>query len=263
MIANQPNGGNDLTYIAQTAPGVTMNTGGGYGNFSATDLPATSNLFTVNGENDMDPYLNLNNSGATNLTLGKNDVAGSHGHQQRLLRPVRTAGGRAGQLRDQVRHQPVSTATPMYWWTGRSMDANDWFNNLSGTPRPFANNNQWAASIGGPIKKDKLFFFVDNEGIRYIVPSTQHGVFVRRRTSSTATLANLAANDPAALPLYQQYCPICSRLLRATARTSTALGPAAMAVATSPACRWRQLLSASTRPSPALPGTEWHHQRTC
>ncbi len=51
-----------------------MNTGMGYGNFSSYGLPATSNLFTVNGENDMDPYLNLNNSGSTNLTLGKNEL---------------------------------------------------------------------------------------------------------------------------------------------------------------------------------------------
>ena len=63
-----------------------------------------------------------------------------------------------------------------YWWTGRAMDANDWFNNLNGTPRPFANNNEWAASLGGPIKKDKTFFFVDTEGIRYIVPSSHAGV---------------------------------------------------------------------------------------
>ena len=61
----------------------------------------------------------------------------------------------------------------IYWWTGRAMNANDWFNNLNGTPRPFANNNQWAASVGGPIKKDKLFFFADTEGLRYIVPSGQ------------------------------------------------------------------------------------------
>jgi hypothetical protein len=74
MVNNQRNGGNDLTYLALTAPGVTMNTGQGYGNFSSNGLPATSNLFTVNGENDMDPYLNLNNSGATNLTLGKNEL---------------------------------------------------------------------------------------------------------------------------------------------------------------------------------------------
>ncbi len=58
-----------------------MNTGMGYGNFSAYGMPATSNLFTVNGENDMNPYLNLNNSGATNLTLGQERSAGSDRHQ--------------------------------------------------------------------------------------------------------------------------------------------------------------------------------------
>jgi hypothetical protein len=54
------------------------------------------------------------------------------------------------------------------------LDANDWFNTFFQPvqPRPFANNNQWAASFGGPIKKDKTFFFIDTEGIRYIVPST-------------------------------------------------------------------------------------------
>ncbi len=171
MIANQPNGGNDLTYVAQTAPGVMMNTGGGYGNFSSYGLPATSNLFTVNGENDMDPYLNLANSGATNLTLGKNDVqeatvvnnaySGQYGQQ---------AGAQINFVTKSGSNQYHGNAE--YWWTGGVMDANDWFNNLNGTPRPFANNNEWAASIGGPIKKDKLFFFVDNEGIRYIVPAT-------------------------------------------------------------------------------------------
>ena len=74
LISNQPNGGNDLSYIAQTAPGAIMNTAAGYGNFSVYGLPATSNLFSVNGENDMDPYLNLNNTGATNLMLGRNDL---------------------------------------------------------------------------------------------------------------------------------------------------------------------------------------------
>src|SRR5438309_5004607 len=60
-----PNGGNDLTAVANTSPGVQINTssGGGYGNFTDFGLPATSNLFTVNGNDETDPYLNLNNSG--------------------------------------------------------------------------------------------------------------------------------------------------------------------------------------------------------
>ncbi len=200
MIANQPNGGNDITYVAQTAPGVNMNTGMGYGNFQTSGLPATSNVFTVNGENDMDPFLNLNNSGATNLTLGKNDL-------QEATVITNAYGGQYGQQAGvQVSYVTKSGTNQFhgnaeYWWTGRAMDANDYFNNLNGTPRPFANNNEWADSFGGPIKKDKLFFFVDNEGIRYIVPSSTT-VFSPTVGFANSTLANLAATNPAEVPLY-------------------------------------------------------------
>jgi hypothetical protein len=37
--------------------------------------------------------------------------------------------------------------------------ANDFFNNRTGLPRPQLTRNQFGASLGGPIKKDKLFFF--------------------------------------------------------------------------------------------------------
>ncbi len=200
LIANQPNGGNDITYVAQTAPGVTMNTGMGYGNFQTSGLPATSNVFTVNGENDMDPYLNLNNSGATNLTLGKNDL------QEATVITNAYSGQYGQQAGVQVNYVTKSGTNQFhgnaeYWWTGRAMDANDYFNNLNGTPRPFANNNEWAASFGGPIKKDKLFFFADNEGIRYIVPSSTT-VYSPTPGFANATLANIATVDPAELPIY-------------------------------------------------------------
>jgi hypothetical protein len=74
QVANLPNPGNDLTYMAQTAPGAVMNTQGGYGNFSAFGLPSTSNLFTLDGTYDNDPYNNLSNAGATNLVLGSNEI---------------------------------------------------------------------------------------------------------------------------------------------------------------------------------------------
>ena len=40
QIQNQPNGGNDLTNIAQTAPGVTMDTAKGGYNFTGYGLPS-------------------------------------------------------------------------------------------------------------------------------------------------------------------------------------------------------------------------------
>jgi len=202
-VEKLPNPGNDLTAIAQTAPGVLMNTNmaGGFGNFNAFGLPATSNLFTVNGNDEMDPYLNLNNSGATNLLLGTNELQEvavvSNGYTGQY-------GRQAGAQVDYVTKSGTNAyhGNAVYWWNGRAMNANDWFNNQSSTPRPFENNNQWAASFGGPIKKDKAFFFVDTEGLRYILASSNLTI-VPTTAFANAVLANLAAVAPKSVPFYQ------------------------------------------------------------
>lgn len=46
------------------------------------------------------------------------------------------------------------------------LEANDWFNNNSGTPRPPLIRNQFGGNIGGPILHNKLFFFFDYNGRR-------------------------------------------------------------------------------------------------
>jgi hypothetical protein len=46
------------------------------------------------------------------------------------------------------------------------MDANDWFNNANGQPIPALKRNNFGGTVGGPIRKDKTFFFFDYEGIR-------------------------------------------------------------------------------------------------
>jgi hypothetical protein len=44
--------------------------------------------------------------------------------------------------------------------------ANDWFSNKAGVDRPKLLRNNFGGSIGGPIRKDKLFFFGNYEGFR-------------------------------------------------------------------------------------------------
>ncbi|MEO6724819.1 MAG: TonB-dependent receptor, partial [Blastocatellia bacterium] len=44
--------------------------------------------------------------------------------------------------------------------------ANSWFNNKAGVPRPQLIRNNFGGSIGGPIKKDRIFFFFTYEGFR-------------------------------------------------------------------------------------------------
>ena len=200
-----PNSGNDLTYIAQISPGVQMSSasGGGYGNFTAFGLPATANLFTVNGNDEMDPYLNLNNSGATNLMLGKNEI------QEAAVVSNGYTGQYGRQAGAQVDYATLSGSNSyhgnaMYWWNGRAMNANDWFANQAAVARPFVNNNQYAARFGGPIKKDKAFFFVDYEGLRLINASSTE-VIVPSASFLQAVVNNVQASDPAAVPFYQNF----------------------------------------------------------
>jgi hypothetical protein len=46
------------------------------------------------------------------------------------------------------------------------LDANDWFSNLNGDPRSPLRLNDFGGTIGGPIWKNKTFFFFDYEGTR-------------------------------------------------------------------------------------------------
>ncbi|PYU20843.1 MAG: hypothetical protein DMG30_19635 [Acidobacteria bacterium] len=41
-----------------------------------------------------------------------------------------------------------------------ALNANTWFRNFQGLPKPVLNSNQYGGVFGGPIKKNKLFFFV-------------------------------------------------------------------------------------------------------
>ena len=72
-MAQLPANGGDITTIAYTVPGVIQ--GKGSDTFVTNGIPGAANLFTLNGADDMDPYLNINNSGASNNLLGANEVA--------------------------------------------------------------------------------------------------------------------------------------------------------------------------------------------
>jgi hypothetical protein len=170
-VQNIPNPGNDITYSALLTPGTTPNTTGGFGNFAASGISATSNLFAVNGMDDNDPYLNLNNSGATNLSLGQNEV-------QEVSVVTNGYGGQFNGLAGSNVNITTRSGTNQfhgdlkYFWDGSALNANSFVNNASGTPRSFANANQYGGDFGGPIIKNKLFGYFNTEGMYLVIPTS-------------------------------------------------------------------------------------------
>jgi len=224
-VALLPAAGGDMTTLAFTAPGVVVAQGTGYGNFTVNGLPGTSNLYTVNGENDMDPYFNINNSGATNLTLGSNEV-------QEATIVTNPYSGEYGQLSGAQVNYVTKSGTnafhgnAQWYWNGRLMNANDFFSNASQAPRPFSNANQWAASVGGPIFKDHTWFFVDTEGLRFILPNVDTET-IPTPAFATAVLNNITALQPNELPAYQNMFNIYAKASSGKVLTPVAVGTAA------------------------------------
>lgn len=71
----------------------------------------------------------------------------------------------------------------VYWaLRNREFNANTFFNNLTGLPTPKLNRNIGGASLGGPLKKNKLFLFGNYEGRRDLYEQSV------LRTVPTATL---------------------------------------------------------------------------
>jgi len=56
----------------------------------------------------------------------------------------------------------------------KDFDSNDWFSNASGGKLPSLHRNQFGGSVGGPIKKDKTFYFFDFDGVREAAGTTHN-----------------------------------------------------------------------------------------
>jgi hypothetical protein len=168
-----PTPGGDITTIAYTVPGVVVGAGTqGFGAIVSDGLPGLSNVVTINGlDYNVSLYGGLNFSGSSNLTIGQQEIAQAsmvqngysvqYGRQAGVIETYVTKGG-SNHVHGLVQWQ----------YNSDGLNANDFFNNQAGIPRSKAVSNQYAAQIGGPILRNRLFFFADTEGIRYVQPST-------------------------------------------------------------------------------------------
>lgn len=84
------------------------------------------------------------------------------------------------------------------------LNANNWGRNWNGNPRTPLRWNQFGGTLGGPIVKDKLFYFIDYQGLRKANPAIPTSITVlptEWRNGDFSRLLNLSAQDKADLGL--------------------------------------------------------------
>ena len=103
------------------------------------------------------------------------------------------------------------------------LDSNDFFDVGAGNPKPTFRRNQFGGSLGGPIFKDKTFFFADYEGLRQTlgVP-TEVTVLSDAARSGILTQSSSGGFAPCKIPLNAYTAALLATYPHATPGTVTA-----------------------------------------
>jgi hypothetical protein len=228
VIKQLPNPGQDLTYVAQFAQGALMNTAGssndakapgGYGNVEFNGLPATSNGYILDGYDTNDPWLGLNIGLSTNLVIGLDAL------QEATVNTNSFSVDQGRYAVAQVNYFTKSGTNAFHGdlyeiWNGSLFNAENYFLHANDTAdniakKPRSTVNEFGVSVGGPIRRDRLFLFAHYEGIRIALPlisqitlptpAYQQYVLGQLAVGGTDPITGTSLPaEPAEIPFYQK-----------------------------------------------------------
>jgi hypothetical protein len=198
IVTNLPVNGRDYQKLIFLVPGVTgspdqiTDSPGSFGIFSVNGARGRANNFLLDGTDMNDGYRNdpaINEAGVfgTPATiLPVEAIAELRVASNFEAEYGRSAGGVINVVTKSGTNQLHGSGFEFF--RNNALDARNYFNQV-GTPQNPFHNNQFGGSLGGPIIKDRTFFFADYEGLR------EKGA--EASTSCVPTAADIAANTPA------------------------------------------------------------------
>jgi len=174
-VKDLPINGRDYTKLIYLNPGVAgspdqiTDSPGSFGEFSMNGARGRSNNFLLDGTDMNDGYRNnpaINEAGvfATPATILPIDAVS----YMRVLSNFQPEFGRNGGAIVNIVTKSGTNALHgdfFEYFRNNALDARNYFDQSSAPKAPF-HNNQFGGAIGGPIVKDKTFFFLDYEGQR-------------------------------------------------------------------------------------------------
>jgi len=174
-VKDLPINGRDYTKLIYLNPGVAgspdqiTDSPGSFGEFSMNGARGRSNNFLLDGTDMNDGYRNnpaINEAGvfATPATILPIDAV----VEMNVLSNFEPEYGRNGGAIVNIVTKSGTNAlhgSLFEYFRNDALDARNYFDQTSAPKAPF-HNNQFGGSLGGPIVKDKTFFFLDYEGQR-------------------------------------------------------------------------------------------------
>jgi hypothetical protein len=165
--------GRNVLDIVRVIPGVS-GTGsfgasgtGGLSTYSINGSRTNQHDFTVDGASNVD----TGDNGGTQVTVNTDAIAEVKVLTSNFQASIGKAGG--GSIVVTTRGGTNEFHGNLHFFhRNDGMNANDWVSNHNGTAKQLYRYNTAGAQIGGPIKKDKLFFFYSNEFYRQLVPGS-------------------------------------------------------------------------------------------
>lgn len=209
LVTQLPLNGRDFGKLVALVPGVTVEPAGvagtqfGFGQFNINGNRDRSNNYTLDGTDNNDPFFNnsaLNQVGITGApaTLLPIDAIQEFNLQSNFAAEY---GRNSGSVVNIITRSGTNQlhGSGFEFLRNSAMDARNYFNT---EPRKtLFQNNQFGASLGGPIIRDKVFFFGAYEGQRENVGSDfLLNVPTQNQISEAQTLAldnGLTAINPA------------------------------------------------------------------
>jgi Carboxypeptidase regulatory-like domain/TonB dependent receptor len=191
FVEDLPLNGRSFQTLILLTPGVvvTQTAFDDQGQFSVNGQRADANYFTVDGVSanfGVTGYFPLVQAGggalpAFSVAGGTNSLVSVDAMQEFRVQTSsfapefgRTPGGQISIVTRSGTNAFHGTAFD--YFRNDVLDAADWFVNYNHIPKPEERQNDFGGVFGGPIVKDKTFFFFSYEGLRLRLPSTQETV---------------------------------------------------------------------------------------
>jgi len=182
---NLPLNGRSFQSLIELTPGVVITPSTNYdaGQFSVNGQRPSSTYWTIDGvsanigtSTSFPPGNGMGGSlGSFSALGGTNSLVSVDALQEFRIQTStfapefgRTPGGQISIVTRSGTNQLHGTVFD--YLRNDAMDANDWFANNAGLPKPEERQNDFGGTVGGTLKKDRSFYFFSYEGLRLRLP---------------------------------------------------------------------------------------------